>query len=93
MKVPGTERGKLLLKLADLIDEHGDELAALEALNNGKAVTIARNFDVKGAAGALRCVKFVRKDLGSNETVDFGLCPQTGIMAVGLIRFMGKQLR
>jgi acyl-CoA reductase-like NAD-dependent aldehyde dehydrogenase len=39
-----------------LIEEHGDELAALEALNSGKAVTIARNVDVKGAADVLRCV-------------------------------------
>ena len=56
MKVPGTERGKLLLKLADLIEKHGDELAALEALNNGKSVTIARNVDVKSAADVFRSV-------------------------------------
>lgn len=36
LKVAGSERGKLLTKLADLIEKHGDELAALEALNNGE---------------------------------------------------------
>lgn len=35
LKVNGTERGRLLLRLADLIDQNADELAALESLNNG----------------------------------------------------------
>jgi aldehyde dehydrogenase (NAD+) len=36
LKTPGTERGKLMLKLAMLIEEHADELAAIETLNAGK---------------------------------------------------------
>jgi aldehyde dehydrogenase (NAD+) len=36
LKVPGAERGKLLSKLADLVEQHTDELAALEALNVGE---------------------------------------------------------
>jgi aldehyde dehydrogenase (NAD+) len=36
LKVPGTERGKYLLKLADLMDQHADELSALEAMDVGK---------------------------------------------------------
>jgi aldehyde dehydrogenase (NAD+) len=35
LKTPGAERGKLLLKLADLIDRAADELASLEALDSG----------------------------------------------------------
>ena len=35
LKCPGLERGKLLNKLADLIMENADELAALEVLNVG----------------------------------------------------------
>lgn len=35
LKVPGSERGRLLWKLADLIAANLDELAALEALNAG----------------------------------------------------------
>ena len=31
----GIERGILLNKLASLIEKHGDELAAIEALDNG----------------------------------------------------------
>ena len=33
--MPPSERGKLLYKLADLIEAHADELAQLETLNNG----------------------------------------------------------
>lgn len=36
LKVPGYERGRLLAKLADLIEKHADELSALEALDAGK---------------------------------------------------------
>jgi acyl-CoA reductase-like NAD-dependent aldehyde dehydrogenase len=35
-KMTQTQRGKLLRKLADLIGEHGDELAETETLDNGK---------------------------------------------------------
>jgi aldehyde dehydrogenase (NAD+) len=41
-----TERGKLLYKLAQLIRDHGEELAMLETLNNGKPISDARNIDV-----------------------------------------------
>ena len=34
-KVPGSERGKLLLKLAELIERDLDEIAAIESLDNG----------------------------------------------------------
>src|SRR5436190_1183105 len=39
---PG-ERGEVLLKLADLIDEHADELAKLESTNVGKPLSYARD--------------------------------------------------
>ncbi|MFL5241224.1 MAG: aldehyde dehydrogenase family protein [Gemmataceae bacterium] len=35
-KMNASERGRLLNRLADLIEEHKDELARLETLNNGK---------------------------------------------------------
>ena len=37
LNVPGADRGKLLMKLADLMEAHADELAAIEALDNGKS--------------------------------------------------------
>ena len=36
LNTPGEKRGGLLLKLADLIDQNKEELAAIEALDNGK---------------------------------------------------------
>ncbi|CAG8796913.1 1113_t:CDS:2, partial [Racocetra fulgida] len=44
--VEGKERGRLLNKLADLMERDTDELAALEALDNGKAFTIAKSIDL-----------------------------------------------
>ncbi|PWZ02297.1 putative indole-3-acetaldehyde dehydrogenase [Testicularia cyperi] len=51
---PGSVRGRLLMKLADLVDEHRDELAAIESLDNGKAFAIAKGFDVTEVASNLR---------------------------------------
>lgn len=36
LKVSGYERGRLLNKLADLLEKHAEEFAALEALDTGK---------------------------------------------------------
>lgn len=36
LKVPGNERGRLLNKLADILEKNADELAALEALDAGE---------------------------------------------------------
>jgi len=36
LKVPGHQRGRLLLKLAELIEKNAEELGALEALDNGE---------------------------------------------------------
>jgi aldehyde dehydrogenase (NAD+) len=46
-------RGQMLAKLADLFDEHIDTLAAIEALDNGKALSMAK-VDVGLSSGCLR---------------------------------------
>ena len=38
LHMSGQNRGKLLLKLAELIEENADELAALESLDTGKCI-------------------------------------------------------
>ncbi|RDB27442.1 Aldehyde dehydrogenase [Hypsizygus marmoreus] len=51
LKCPGSVRGKLLNKLADLVEQHSDEFAALEALNvdeNRLAYTRREPFGVVG---------------------------------------------
>lgn len=45
-RMSGAERGRVLNKLADLIETHADELAALESLDNGKPVAVARSADL-----------------------------------------------
>ena len=38
----GTERGRLIYKLADLMERDMQDLAELESLDNGKPIRIAR---------------------------------------------------
>ncbi|MFD1538918.1 aldehyde dehydrogenase family protein [Nonomuraea guangzhouensis] len=48
------ERGLLLNTLADLIEAHADELALIEAHDNGKPVKVARAVDVGSSAKLFR---------------------------------------
>jgi aldehyde dehydrogenase (NAD+) len=48
------DRGRLMNKLADLIEEEADELAALESLDNGKPIRDAPNADVVLTIDCLR---------------------------------------
>ena len=48
------DRGRLMLKLADLMEAEIDELAALETLDNGKPIRDARGADVPLAIDCLR---------------------------------------
>ena len=45
-KMAASERGRLLNKLADLIEKNADELARLEALDNGKPYQVAKTADL-----------------------------------------------
>ena len=45
-KLSPSERGRMIWKLADLIEKHTEEFAQLESLDNGKPLTIARVADV-----------------------------------------------
>jgi phenylacetaldehyde dehydrogenase len=49
-----SDRGKLVWRLGDLLEKHADEFAQLEALDNGKPVTAARNGDVTFSYELLR---------------------------------------
>ncbi|MEZ5743322.1 MAG: aldehyde dehydrogenase family protein [Sphingomonadaceae bacterium] len=52
--LPPIAREKIMHKLADLIDDHADELAELEAIDNGKPKGMAGAIDVPGAASQIR---------------------------------------
>jgi aldehyde dehydrogenase (NAD+) len=45
-KMSASQRGILMNKLADLVEKHADELAKLEALDNGKPAHVARAADL-----------------------------------------------
>ncbi len=49
-----SERGRLIWKLADLLEEHTQEFAELETLDNGKPLTISRAADVPLAVDLFR---------------------------------------
>ena len=53
-KMDARERGRLMYKLADLMEENIDELAALEPLDNGKPIRDSRNADLPLAIDCLR---------------------------------------
>ena len=48
------QRERLMLKLADLIEQNAEELAELESLDNGKLVFFARVVDVAGTVDFFR---------------------------------------
>ncbi|HYO76215.1 MAG TPA: aldehyde dehydrogenase [Thermoanaerobaculia bacterium] len=48
------ERSKILLKLADLIEQNLDELARLESDDNGKPVALAKRMDIPRAVANFR---------------------------------------
>ena len=53
-KLTPSQRGRLLWKLADLIEQHAEELAQLETLNNGKPIKYSRGGDVPLTADHFR---------------------------------------
>ena len=45
-RIGPSERGRLVWRLADLIEEHAEEFAVLDSLDNGKPITATRTADV-----------------------------------------------
>jgi aldehyde dehydrogenase (NAD+) len=52
-KMDAADRGRLMFKLADLIEKQAEELATIEAFNSGKTITDARG-DLGGVVNTLR---------------------------------------
>ncbi len=49
-RLTATERGRIMMKFADLIVKHVDEIAKIEAQDTGKPMTVARN-DIVAVVG------------------------------------------
>jgi acyl-CoA reductase-like NAD-dependent aldehyde dehydrogenase len=52
--MPPSGRERLMLALAAALEEHAEEFAQIESLDNGKPVGLAQYVDVNGAVGHLR---------------------------------------
>src|SRR5262245_3411975 len=53
-RLPPSQRQRLLLDIADRIERHGDELAQLETLDNGKPLAESRHVDIPSTAETFR---------------------------------------
>ena len=53
-RMPAAQRGRILLKLADLVEQHGEELAQLESLDTGHPIRDSRAIDVPRTAATFR---------------------------------------
>ncbi|KAL6615478.1 hypothetical protein ACP70R_037748 [Stipagrostis hirtigluma subsp. patula] len=53
-RMTGYERGRILHRFADLIDQHVEELAALDTLDAGKLFLVGKVRDIPGGAHLLR---------------------------------------
>jgi phenylacetaldehyde dehydrogenase len=72
-----SERGRLIHRIADLILEHGDELAMLESLDSGKPVAVARAADVVLAADLFHYTAGWATKIEGN-TIDISALPAPG---------------
>ncbi|KAL6602922.1 hypothetical protein ACP70R_043283 [Stipagrostis hirtigluma subsp. patula] len=53
-RMSGTERGRIMTRFADLVEQNADELALIDSLDAGKLIAATKLFDVAAAAGSLR---------------------------------------
>src|ERR1700693_3888970 len=64
------DRMELLLSLADVMEEHGEELARLESLNVGKPMWIARD-EIPFSADNLRFFAGASRNLGGKSSAEY----------------------
>jgi aldehyde dehydrogenase (NAD+) len=53
-RMHGSERGRLLNRLADLIESHAEELARLESMDSGKPLAVVKRLDIPKTIGCYR---------------------------------------
>lgn len=77
----GNDRTRLMWSFADLIEKHADQLADLEALNNGKPRSNIRGFDLVHSCDVLRYMAgWATKITG--DTLDLATEPNTHAFTV-----------
>ncbi|KAG7989000.1 hypothetical protein I3843_03G216400 [Carya illinoinensis] len=53
-RLPGSERARIMMKFADLIDENVEELASLDTIDAGKLYSMGKAVDIPQASSTLR---------------------------------------
>ncbi len=53
-RTPNAERSRVLMKLADLIEQHAEQLALAECIDNGKPLTLCKSLDIPRASQNFR---------------------------------------
>jgi len=71
-RMSANQRGRLMYKLADLIEANGPELAALESLDNGKPIRDSLNVDIP------QVVDVFRYYAGWADKIQGKVCPVAG---------------
>ncbi|VVM07008.1 phenylacetaldehyde dehydrogenase [Methylacidimicrobium cyclopophantes] len=80
VKMAPAERGKLLWKLADRMEEHLEEFAQLESLDNGKPLAVARVADVPLSIDLFRYMAGWATKIEGN-TIPLGLAQPESFLA------------
>ena len=74
--LPPSERERILLRFAALVEANGEQLAQLETLNQGKSINIARMIDIGGSLGFMRYYAgLTTKHNGQSLDVSIGMPP------------------
>ena len=77
-KMGPSQRGKLIWKIGDLIEQHTEELAQLETIDNGKPYAVAKAADIPLAADIFRYMAgWCTKIEGNTIPIDVPYTPAT----------------
>jgi gamma-glutamyl-gamma-aminobutyraldehyde dehydrogenase/4-guanidinobutyraldehyde dehydrogenase/NAD-dependent aldehyde dehydrogenase len=83
------QRKRVMIRFADLLQQHGDELAMTETLDMGKPVKYARGVDVNSAANCIRwygeAVDKVYDEIAPTPRTALALITQEPVGVVGVI--------
>ena len=81
-RMPPAERTALLYRLADLLEQNGEELLEMEILNEGMPISIAKHFIISGCAETIRYYAGWATKI-SGSTVNLSLPDERGSDAFG----------
>jgi len=83
---PADERAEVLNKLAQLIDEHAQELAEAESLDNGKPLSLAKQVDIPRASANMRffahaATQFASESHRMADAINYTIRSPLGVVA------------